>query len=51
MGFGMSRENLRQLFLDFIDLGQDEEVWQGYLETYDNLLAEVEELRKLLDSH
>ena len=37
----MSRENLRLLFLDFIDLGEDEEVWQRYLEIYDDLLAEV----------
>lgn len=42
----MSRENLRQLFLAFIDLGEDEEVWQRYLETYDNLLAEVKRLEK-----
>jgi hypothetical protein len=42
----MSRENLRQLFLDFIDLGEDEEAWQRYLETYDDLLAEVKRLRK-----
>ena len=38
-------ENLRLLFLDFIDLGEDEEVWQRYLEIYDDLLAEVERLR------
>ena len=44
----MSRENLRLLFLDFIDLGEDEEVWQRYLEIYDDLLAEVERLRELL---
>ena len=42
----MSRENLRQLFLDFIDLGEDEEVWQRYLEIYDDLLAEVKRLRE-----
>ena len=40
------RENLRQLFLDFIDLGEDEEVWQRYLEIYDDLLAEVKRLRE-----
>jgi len=39
-------ENLRLLFLDFIDLGEDEEVWQRYLEIYDDLLAEVERLRE-----
>jgi len=38
--------NLRQLFLDFIDLGEDEEVWQRYLETYNDLLAEVKRLRE-----
>ena len=38
------RENLRQLFLDFIDIGEDEEVWQRHLETYDALLAEVKRL-------
>ena len=42
----MSRENLRLLFLDFIDLGEDEEVWQRYLEIYDDLLAEVKRLRE-----
>ena len=42
----MSRENLRLLFLDFIDLGEDEEVWQRYLEIYDDLLAEVKRLQK-----
>ena len=36
----IERENLRQLFLDFIDLGEDEEVWQRHLKTYDDLLAE-----------
>ena len=45
----MSRENLRLLFLDFIDLGEDEEVWQRYLETYDDLLAEVRRLRKAFE--
>ena len=45
----MSRENLRLLFLDFIDLGEDEEVWQRYLEIYDDLLAEVKQLRSDLE--
>ena len=45
----MSRENLRLLFLDFIDLGEDEEVWQRYLEIYDDLLAEVQRLRSDLE--
>ena len=35
------RENLRQLFLDFIDLGEDEEAWKINLRIYDDLLAEV----------
>ena len=41
----MSRENLRQLLLDFIDIGEDEEAWQRYLETYDDLLAELKQLK------
>jgi len=39
------RENLRQLFLDFIDLGEDEEAWKINLGIYDDLLAEVKRLR------
>ena len=39
------RENLRQLFLDFIDLGEDEEAWKINLGIYDDLLAEVKELQ------
>ena len=39
-------ENMRQLFLDFIDIGEDEPQWKRNLEIYDDLLAEVERLRK-----
>jgi len=47
----LRRENLRQLFLDFIDTQPDDEwddtdAWKRYLETYDDLLAEVKRLRK-----
>lgn len=48
------RENLRQLFLDFIDTQPDDEwddtdAWKRYLQTYDDLLAEVEQLQKELE--
>lgn len=48
------RENLRQLFLDFIDTQPDDEwddtdAWKRYLQTYDDLLAEVERLQKELE--
>ena len=42
----MSRENLRQLFLDFIDIGEDEDAWKINLGIYDDLLAEVKRLRE-----
>ena len=41
-------ENMRQLFLDFIDIGEDEPQWKRNLEIYDDLLAEVERLRERL---
>ena len=48
------RENLRQLFLDFIDTQPDDEwddtdAWKRYLQAYDDLLAEVEQLQKELE--
>ena len=42
-------ESMRQLFLDFIAdpmCEEDEAAWKRYLNTYDDLLAEVERLRK-----
>ena len=42
-------ERMRQLFLDFIAdpmCEEDEAAWKRYLNTYDDLLAEVERLRK-----
>jgi len=42
-------ENMRQLFLDFIAdpmCENDEAAWKRYLNTYDELLAKVERLRK-----
>ena len=48
------RENLRQLFLDFIDLGEDEEAWKINLGIYDDLLAEVkrfEQVKKWVYGH
>ena len=42
-------ENMRQLFLDFIAdpmCEDDEAAWKRYLNTYDELLAEVKELRR-----
>ena len=48
------KEHLRRLFLDFIDLVEDEEVWQRYLEIYDDLLAEVkrfEQVKKWVYGH
>ena len=42
-------ENMRQLLLDFIADPMDEEdeaAWKRHLNTYDELLAEVERLRK-----
>jgi|TARA_R110000824_G_scaffold15306_4_gene64535 hypothetical protein len=48
------RENLRQLFLDFIDLGEDEEAWKINLGIYDDLLAEVkrfEQVKKWVYNH
>tara|TARA_R100001594_G_scaffold150530_1_gene212175 strand:+ start:2035 stop:2388 length:354 start_codon:yes stop_codon:yes gene_type:complete len=38
-------ENMRQLFLDFIDIGEDEPQWKRNLEIYDDLLAEVKRLQ------
>jgi hypothetical protein len=53
------RENLRQLFLDFIDTQPDDDEWDDtdaqpnwwkrYLQTYDDLLAEVEQLREAIE--
>ncbi len=42
-------ENMRQLFLDFIDIGEDEPQWKRNLEIYDDLLAEVERLREWIE--
>tara|TARA_R100001443_G_scaffold47624_1_gene60193 strand:- start:40 stop:291 length:252 start_codon:yes stop_codon:yes gene_type:complete len=42
-------ENMRQLFLDFIDTASDEvdeEAWKDKLTMLDDLLAEVERLQK-----
>ena len=39
-------ENMRQLFLDFIDIGEDEPQWKRNLEIYDDLLTEVKRLRE-----
>ncbi len=39
-------ENMRLLFLDFIDIGEDEAQWKCNLEIYDGLLAEVMRLDK-----
>ena len=44
----LRRKNLRQLFLDFIDLGEDEDAWKNNLEIYDDLLAEVKGLRAVI---
>ena len=44
-------ESMRQLFLDFIAdpmCEEDEAAWKRYLNTYDDLLAEVERLRERL---
>ena len=44
-------ERMRQLFLDFIAdpmCEEDEAAWKRYLNTYDDLLAEVERLRERL---
>ena len=44
-------EHMRQLFLDFIAdpmCEEDEAAWKRYLNTYDDLLAEVERLRERL---
>ena len=44
-------ETMRQLFLDFIAdpmCEEDEAAWKRYLNTYDDLLAEVERLRERL---
>jgi hypothetical protein len=46
------RENLRQLFLDFgpdDDEWDDTDAWKRYLQTYDDLLAEVEQLREAIE--
>ena len=50
------RENLRQLFLDFIDNQPDDDedwddtdAWKRYLQTYDELLSEVKRLQERLD--
>ncbi len=58
MNIRESRENLRQLILDFIDTPMDDEdeaAWQHNLGIYDGLLAEVkqlrEELRRAVDWH
>ncbi|RZD54493.1 MAG: hypothetical protein CXT67_00320 [Methanobacteriota archaeon] len=39
-------QNMRQLFLDFIDIGEDEPQWKRNLEIYDDLLTEVHELQR-----
>jgi len=41
-------ENMRQLFLDFIDIGEDEPQWKRNLEIYDDLLAEVKRLQTIM---
>jgi Mor family transcriptional regulator len=44
-------ENMRQLFLDFIDTASDEadeEAWKNKLTMLDEVLAEVKRLRKQL---
>lgn len=45
-------ENMRLLFLDFIDTASDEideEAWKDKLTTLDELLSEVKRLQKALD--
>jgi hypothetical protein len=45
------QENLRQTIFDFIADSMceaDEEAWERHLQTYDELLAEVKQLRRVI---
>ena len=39
-------EDLAQLCRDFIDLGEDKDVWERHLETLEEVMAEVKRLRE-----